>query len=89
VVDARYGGFLNSTLEEYPIAVSADIGDIDVAFVDEPDPIFSPVGVKGLGEVGAIGVAAAVGNAIFHATGKRFRRLPIRIDDVLSSLTEL
>jgi xanthine dehydrogenase YagR molybdenum-binding subunit len=89
VVDARYGGFLNSTLEEYPIAVSADIGDIDVAFIDEPDPIFSPVGVKGLGEVGAIGVAAAVGNAIFHATGQRFRRLPIRIDDVLTSLREL
>jgi xanthine dehydrogenase YagR molybdenum-binding subunit len=83
VVDARYGGFLNCTLGDYLIAVNADIGDIEVAFVDEPDPVFSPVGVKGLGEVGAIGVAAAIGNAIFHATGRRFRRLPIRVDDVL------
>jgi xanthine dehydrogenase YagR molybdenum-binding subunit len=88
LVDARYGGFLNSNLEEYPITVNADIGDIDVAFIDQPDPDFSPVGVKGVGEVGAIGVAPAIANAIFHATGTRFRRLPIRIEDVLASLAE-
>ena len=85
LVDPRYGGFVNSTLEEYPIAVNADIGQIDVDFVDEPDPQLNPVGVKGLGEVAMCGVAPAVGNAVFHATGKRFRRLPIHIEDVLAS----
>jgi xanthine dehydrogenase YagR molybdenum-binding subunit len=85
VVDTRYGGFLNSTLEEYPIAVNADIQQIDVDFVDEPDPLINSVGVKGLGEVVMVGVSAAIGNAVFHATGTRFRRLPIRIEDVLGN----
>jgi xanthine dehydrogenase YagR molybdenum-binding subunit len=86
LVDPRYGGFLNSTLEEYPIPVNADIHRIDVDFIDEPDPLLNPVGVKGLGEVSMVGVAAAIGNAVFHATGTRFRRLPIRIEDVLAVL---
>lgn len=86
LVDARYGGFLNSTMEEYPIAVNADIHQIDVDFIDEPDPLLNPVGVKGLGEVAMVGVSAAIGNAVFHATGTRFRRLPIRIEDILASL---
>jgi xanthine dehydrogenase YagR molybdenum-binding subunit len=86
LVDTRYGGFLNSTMEEYPIAVNADIHRIDVDFVDEPDPLLSPVGAKGLGEVAMVGVSAAIGNAVFHATGTRFRRLPILIEDVLASL---
>jgi xanthine dehydrogenase YagR molybdenum-binding subunit len=86
LVDARYGGFLNSTMEEYPIAVNADIHQIDVDFIDEPDPLLNPVGVKGLGEVAMVGVSAAIGNAVYHATGTRFRRLPIHIEDVLASL---
>jgi xanthine dehydrogenase YagR molybdenum-binding subunit len=86
LVDPRYGGFLNSTFEEYPVAVNADIHQIDVDFIDEPDPLLNPVGVKGLGELAMIGVSAAIGNAVFHATGTRFRRLPIRIEDVLASL---
>lgn len=86
LVDPRYGGFLNSTMEEYPIVVNADVHQIDVHFVDEPDPLLNPVGVKGLGEVAMVGVSAAIGNAVFHATGSRFRRLPIRIEDVLASL---
>lgn len=86
LVDPRYGGFLNSTMEEYPIVVNADVHQIDVHFVDEPDPLLNPVGVKGLGEVAMVGVSAAIGNAVFHATGTRFRRLPIRIEDVLASL---
>ena len=85
-VDTRYGGFLNSTMEEYPIPVNADIHQIDVDFVDEPDPLLNPVGVKGLGEVAMVGVSAAIGNAVFHATGTRFRRLPIHIEDVLAHL---
>jgi xanthine dehydrogenase YagR molybdenum-binding subunit len=83
--DERNGGFLNATLEEYPIAVNGDIGEIDVSFIDEPDPMLNPVGVKGLGEVSMVGVAPAVVNAVFHATGRRHRKLPIRIEDVLAA----
>lgn len=83
LADPRFGGFLNSTLEEYPIMVNADVGRIDVDFVDEPDLRFNPVGVKGLGEVAMVGVAAAVANAVHHATGRRHHRLPIRLDDIL------
>jgi xanthine dehydrogenase YagR molybdenum-binding subunit len=83
--DERNGGFLNATLEEYSIAVNGDIGEIDVSFIDEPDPMLNPMGVKGLGEVSMVGVAPAVVNAIFHATGRRHRKLPIRIEDVLAA----
>ncbi|MEV4145618.1 xanthine dehydrogenase family protein molybdopterin-binding subunit [Amycolatopsis sp. NPDC049691] len=83
LADDRFGGFLNSTLEEYPVMVNADVHRIDVGFVDEPDLRFNPVGVKGLGEVAMVGVAAAVANAVHHATGRRHHRLPIRLDDVL------
>ncbi|HSI40204.1 MAG TPA: xanthine dehydrogenase family protein molybdopterin-binding subunit [Xanthobacteraceae bacterium] len=82
-VDPRYGGFLNADLAEYALPVNADIGAIEVAFVDEPDTRFNSAGVKGLGEVSMVGVAAAIANAIHHATGKRLRELPIRIEDLL------
>ncbi|GGL18272.1 xanthine dehydrogenase family protein molybdopterin-binding subunit [Streptomyces flaveus] len=82
-VDPRFGGFLNTTLEEYPVAVNADIQGIDVDFIDEPDLLLNDVGVKGLGEVTVVGVAAAVANAVFHATGQRQNRLPIRIEHVM------
>jgi xanthine dehydrogenase YagR molybdenum-binding subunit len=82
-VDPRYGGFLNADLAEYVIPVTADIGDIEVEFIDEPDPLLNDAGVKGLGEVAIVGVAAAIANAIYHATGRRLRRLPIRVDDLL------
>ncbi len=83
LADPRSGGFLNATLEEYPVMVNADVHRIDVGFIGEPDLRFNPVGVKGLGEVAMVGVAAAVANAVHHATGKRHHRLPIRLDDVL------
>ncbi|MBJ7442477.1 MAG: xanthine dehydrogenase family protein molybdopterin-binding subunit, partial [Sphingopyxis sp.] len=57
--------------------------DIQVIFVDEPDPEVTPLGVKGLGEIGIVGTAAAIANAIYHATGKRVRSLPITIDKIL------
>ena len=82
-VDERFGGFLNTTLEEYPVPVNADVGSIDVSLIDEPDLLFNPVGVKGLGEVAMVGVAAAIANAVHHATGRRPRRLPIRLEHVL------
>jgi xanthine dehydrogenase YagR molybdenum-binding subunit len=56
-----------------------------VSFIDEPDPMLNPMGVKGLGEVSMVGVAPAVVNAVFHATGRRHRKLPIRIEDVLAA----
>ncbi|QRP48562.1 xanthine dehydrogenase family protein molybdopterin-binding subunit [Amycolatopsis sp. FDAARGOS 1241] len=82
-MDERYGGFLNSTLEDYLVEVNADVQRIDVDFIDEPDLLFNSVGVKGLAEIAMVGVMSAVANAVFHATGLRQRRLPIRIEDVL------
>lgn len=80
--DPRYGGFLNADLAEYVIPVNADIGLIDVDFVDEPDSLLDS-GVKSLGEVSLCGVAPAIANAVFHATGRRLRELPIRIEHVI------
>lgn len=82
-VDPRFGGFLNADLAEYVIPVNADIGAIDVAFVDKPDPLINALGAKGLGEVAMVGVAAAIGNAIHHATGRRLTQLPFRVEHVL------
>jgi xanthine dehydrogenase YagR molybdenum-binding subunit len=65
------------------VPAHADIEDIKVIFVEEHDDKFSPLGVKGLGEIGIIGTAAALANAIFHATGKRVRDFPITIDKLL------
>ncbi len=74
---------MNHNLAEYHVPVNADIHDIEVIFVEEHDDIIVPLGAKGLGEIGIVGVAAAIGNAIFHATGKRVRDLPITIDKLL------
>ncbi len=82
-VDGRYGGFVNPTLEDYPISVNADIGEIGVDFIDRPDVQFNPVGVKGLGEVSMVGVIPAVVNAVYHATNRRVRRLPITVAALL------
>jgi xanthine dehydrogenase YagR molybdenum-binding subunit len=82
-VDPRYGGFLNNDLADYVVPVNADICDIEVDFIDEPDPLVNNIGAKGLGEVAMVGAAAAIANAIFHATGRRLRDLPIRIEHLL------
>ena len=81
--DPVIGRFMNHNLAEYHVPVNADILDIDVIFVDEPDDKTSPLGVKGLGEIGICGTAAAIANAVYHATGKRVRDLPITIDKLL------
>jgi xanthine dehydrogenase YagR molybdenum-binding subunit len=82
MLDHRIGRFMNHNLGEYHVPVNADIYDIDVIFVDEEDKA-NPLGVKGLGEIGIVGVAAAVANAVYHATGKRVRDLPITLDKVM------
>ncbi|MGX1101525.1 xanthine dehydrogenase family protein molybdopterin-binding subunit [Amorphus sp. MBR-141] len=82
-IDPRFGGVLNNDLAEYIVPVNADIGAIDVAFINRPDPLLNDVGVKGLGEVSMVGVAAAIANAVFHATGRRVRQLPMRIDSLI------
>jgi xanthine dehydrogenase YagR molybdenum-binding subunit len=81
--DHRFGRVMNANIAEYHVPVNADVHDIEVIFVDEPDDIINPLGVKGLGEIGIVGVAAAIGNAVYHATGKRVRDLPITLDKVM------
>jgi xanthine dehydrogenase YagR molybdenum-binding subunit len=84
LVDTRSGRIMNANIAEYHVPVNADIHGIEVIFVDEPDTIVNPLGIKGLGEIGIVGVAAAVANAIYHATGKRVRDLPITLDKLHS-----
>jgi xanthine dehydrogenase YagR molybdenum-binding subunit len=83
MLDHTLGRIMNHNLGEYHVPVNADIHDIEVLFVDEHDDKASPLGVKGLGEIGIVGAAAAVANAVFHATGKRIRELPITIDKII------
>ena len=85
MLDHRIGRFMNHNFAEYHIPVNADIYDIDVIFVEEPDDEVNPLGIKGVGEIGVVGTAAAVANAIFHATGRRSYELPITIDTVLGT----
>lgn len=82
VTDPGSGRVANATLGDYLVAVNADVPDIDVVFVGEPDPS-NPIGVKGIGEVGFMGVPAAIANAVYHATGRRIRSLPITISQLL------
>jgi xanthine dehydrogenase YagR molybdenum-binding subunit len=80
LTDHRFGRVMNANIAEYHVPVNADVHDIEVIFVDEPDSLINPLGIKGLGEIGLVGVAAAIANAIYHATGKRVRDLPITLD---------
>jgi len=80
VVDREFGGFANHDLSTYHVATVADVGDIDVSWIDEVDDDVNPIGTKGLGEIGIVGTAAAVASAVHHATGVRVRDLPITPD---------
>src|ERR1700737_1991759 len=84
LVDHAFGRVMTANIAEYHVPVNADVHDIKVIFVDEPDEIINPLGVKGLGKIGIVGVAAAIANAVYHATGKRVRDLPITLDKILS-----
>jgi xanthine dehydrogenase YagR molybdenum-binding subunit len=83
VMDREFGDYLNHDLAQYHLPACADIQDIDAAWVEEDDGELNPMGSKGIGEIGIVGTAAAVANAVFHATGKRVRDLPIRLDRLL------
>lgn len=82
-LDNRYGNFITRTLADYHVPVNLDIGEIEVIFIPEEDKIVNPIGAKGIGEISITSVAAAVANAIFNATGKRVRSLPITPDKVI------
>ncbi|MBC6460659.1 xanthine dehydrogenase family protein molybdopterin-binding subunit [Actinomadura sp. HBU206391] len=77
VVDEEFGDFLNHDFAQYHVAAYADVQDIEAMWIDEEDPHLNPMGAKGIGEIGIVGTAAAVANAVYHATGRRIRDLPI------------
>jgi xanthine dehydrogenase YagR molybdenum-binding subunit len=81
--DSRTGAPLNNNLADYVMAVNADTPQLDVTFLDYPDYKLNALGVRGVGEIGLAGVAAAITNAVYHATGTRVRDLPVRIEDLL------
>jgi xanthine dehydrogenase YagR molybdenum-binding subunit len=83
ILDQRNGRIVNANLAEYHVPVNADIQTIDVTFVDDPDLAFNPLGIRGIGEIGITGVAGALSNAVYHATGRRIRDLPITLDKLL------
>ncbi|MVN77425.1 molybdopterin-dependent oxidoreductase [Hymenobacter sp. HMF4947] len=84
VLDHRFGRITNHDLANYHVPVNADIPTtIDVIFIDKPDTYLDPMGAKGLGEIGIVGFSAAIANAVYHATGKRVRELPITPDKLL------
>lgn len=87
-MDAAFGDFTESDLASYHVPVHADVGGIEAHWLDEDDPRLNPMGSKGIGEIGIVGTAAAIGNAVHHATGVRFRELPLTPDRVLAGLLD-
>jgi len=82
-IDPRHARYINDNLADYLIPVNADIQELDVILVPEEDTEVNPAGVKGIGELANVGTAAAVANAVYHATGLRVRELPIRLDKLM------
>lgn len=83
-IDRRNGRYVNDNLADYLVPVNADVQQLDVILVPEEDGYVNPLGIKGIGELGNVGTAAAVANAVFHATGVRVRKLPIRLEKLLA-----
>jgi len=86
ILDPRWGQWVNRDLGEYHVPVQADVPSIEALFVEEQDDQVNALGIKGVGEIGIVGVAAAIANAVFNATGVRVRDLPITLDKVLAGL---
>ncbi|KAB0676216.1 xanthine dehydrogenase family protein molybdopterin-binding subunit [Aureimonas leprariae] len=82
-IDLRHASYVNDNISEYHIPVNADVGTVEVVMLPERDVAVNPLGIKGIGEIGIVGVNAAIANAVFHATGRRIRKLPIRIEDMI------
>ena len=85
-MDTRHGRWANASLGDYLVPVNADAPDVDVEFVEVDDQVTGPLGVKGVGEIGQVGSAAAIANAVYHATGYRVRELPIAVEHLLAHL---
>lgn len=83
LIDHRYGRYINSNFVDYHVPVHADVPPMDIVFANQPDYIISPTGAKGIGEIALVGVAPAILNAIYNATGKRVRDLPVTPDKVI------
>jgi len=84
VLDPHLGGYVNHDLASYHVAAHADVRGVEATWIDEEDSHLNPMGAKGLGEVGIVGTAAAIANAVHHATGVRVRDLPITLDKLLA-----
>ncbi|MDB5482297.1 MAG: putative Xanthine dehydrogenase (yagR)molybdenum-binding subunit, partial [Caulobacteraceae bacterium] len=82
-IDLQTARYVNDNLADYSIPVNADVPDLQIIIVPEQDRTVNPAGIKGIGEIGIVGMNAAVANAVFHATGKRIRDLPIRAEHLL------
>ena len=88
VVDARHGYFVNHDMAEYHVPVHADVPAIEAVYLEDTDPLASPIATKGVGELGICGAGAAVANAIYNATGARIRSYPITLDKLLPFLPQ-
>jgi xanthine dehydrogenase YagR molybdenum-binding subunit len=84
-MDTGLGRWANASLGDYLVLVNADASDVDIELVEVEDPVTGPLGVKGVGEIGQVGVAAAIANAVYHATGYRARELPIAVEHLLKA----
>lgn len=85
-LDPRFGDWVNHDLATYHITGCADVEEIEAYWIEEEDPLVNPVGIKGIGEIGIVGSAAAIANAVYHATGVRVRDLPVRLDKLLTQM---
>jgi len=83
LLDHRYGRYINSNFVDYHVPVHADVPPMDIVFANQPDYIISPTGAKGIGEIALVGVAPAILNAVYNATGKRVRGLPVTPDKLI------